>query len=122
MITNDRVRNMTPSEKMKDLLTRLTDDLPRTAKDKIIEEISKLAKGTDPAEFLKKFNLEGTYDAGTNGDAEFPAINVMLDEGKMIKIEISDLERHWFLDPQPVEPQPPRSILPQDELDELNHG
>lgn len=127
MIINDRMRNMTDSEKMKYYLTRLTDDLPRTAKDEIIEQISKLAKGTEPADFLKKFDLKGEYNSaeyinGQKGVDKTPYIRVDLDDGRFIKIEISDLERHWFFEPQPVAPQPPRSILPQDELDELNNG
>lgn len=127
MIINDRIRNMNKSEKMKYFLTRLLEDLPRTTKDEIIEQISKMSKGIDPADFLKEFNLKGEYNStedikGQKGVDKAPSIRVDLDDGSFIKIEISDLERHWFVDPQPVSPQPPRSILPQDELDELNHG
>ena len=122
MIINDRVRNMSDAEKMKHYLDRLTDDLSRVTKDEIIEQVSKLAKGVEPSEFLKTFNLKGEYKEGKKDDGTSPSIVVQLDEGKSITIEISDTERRWFIEPQPVEPEPPRSILPQDELDELNHG
>ena len=128
MIINDRVRNMNKSEKMKYLLNRLLEDLPRTTKDEIVEQISKMAKGVDPANFLKEFNLKGEYDSaeyikGQKGVDKTPSIRVDLDNGSFIKIEISDLERRWFVEPQPVAPERLRSFLPQDELDELNsHG
>ena len=123
MILNDRIRNMNDSEKMKYLLSKLIDDMPRTKRDEILQQISKLSKGTEPADFLTKFNLKGTYDDGkTAGSVEAPKIVVELDDGGAVIIEISDLERHWFLRPQPVTPEPPRSFLPKDELDELNHG
>ena len=124
MIINDRIRNMDKSEKMKYLLTRLLDDLPRTTKDEIIEQISRMSKGIDPADFLKEFNLKGEYDSaeyikGQKGVDTTPSIRVDLDEGS-IKIEISERERRWFVEPQPVAPERLRSFLPQDELDELN--
>ena len=123
MILNDRIRNMNDSEKMKYLLSKLTEDMPRTKRDELLQQISKLSKGTEPSEFLTKFNLKGTYDDGKTGSSvSAPSIFIELDEGKSITIEISDLERHWFIQPQPVKPEPPRSFLPQDELDELNHG
>lgn len=127
MIINDRIRNMSDSEKMKYFLNKLIDDMPRTKKEEIMVQISKLAKGVKPEEFLKKFDLKGEYDSaeyikGQQGVNKTPSIRIDLDGGNSIKIEISDIERHWFVDPEPVDAEPPRSILPQDELDELNHG
>jgi hypothetical protein len=125
MIINDRVRKMTPPEKMKHLFELLVTDLPRTKKNEIVEEISKMSKGVKPEDFLETFQLKGEYDSavyikGQDGVNKVPTIRVDLEDGQSISIEISELERRWFFEPQPVEPEPPRSFLPKDELDELN--
>ena len=67
MIINDRIRNMSDSEKMKYFLDKLTDDMPRIKKNEVIEQISKLSKGIEPSDFLEHFNLKGEYKAGENG-------------------------------------------------------
>ena len=127
MITDDHVRNMSDPEKMKYLLKKLLDDMPKMKRVEVLETISRMARGVKPEDFLSTFQLDGEYNPEDHfqerkGTVVRPSITVRFEDGTSITIDINDPTRKQFVDPQPEEEKPVRSILPQEELDELNHG
>ena len=115
----NRINNMSKSEQMDYLLSKLLEDITSAMRDEAIALIGNLAKGVSPDKFLDTFGLKGVYEP----DGKTPSITVNLKNGNSIVLDINDLSRESLKDPNAEkETRPIKSFLTKDELDELNNG
>lgn len=117
-IINDKIRHMTPPQKMKYFLTKLVDPtLSKHQKEDITLQVSVLAKDVRLDKFLDTFELQGNLDKSTS-----PALlTVQLSPEQSITLSLNEMDRKDFKDAHPEpEKRPIQSFLTEEELKELN--
>ena len=117
-IMNDKIRHMTPPQKMKYFLTKLVDPtLSKHQKEDITLQVSVLAKDVRLDKFLDTFELQGNLDKSTS-----PALlTVQLSPEQSITLSLNEMDRKDFKDAHPEpEKRPIQSFLTEEELKELN--
>ena len=118
MVLSDKIKKMKDPEKMQYFLEKLVDMDPSTRQAKeLLNAIANLAKDTPVDQFLTKFNLSGSI----NNDSVPPTISINIPgHSDPFVVDINDVNKKQFVNPQPVEKPVISSFLTPEELKELN--
>jgi hypothetical protein len=78
-------------------------------------------RGIPIDQVLTKFNLEGELIRNLESMTEPPVLRIKLGEDQYIDFDITDVDKKTFSHPEPVEPEPIRPLLSDEEREDIKN-